>query len=82
MKDYFNYQGNADIRGSRDATREAFKVELIEDGKGWMDMIQSRNLTSHTYNEDIAIEIADKTVEVYYELFQKFYDKMVSLKNE
>jgi nucleotidyltransferase substrate binding protein (TIGR01987 family) len=81
MKDYFNYQGNPDIRGSRDATREAFKFELIEDGDGWMGMIQSRNLTSHTYNEDIAIEIAEKTVEVYFDLFQMFYDKMVSLKN-
>jgi hypothetical protein len=46
-----------------------------------MGMIQSRNLTSHTYNEDIAIEIAEKTVEVYFDLFQMFYDKMVSLKN-
>ena len=82
MKDFFTYQGNPNIRGSRDATREAFKFELIDDGQGWMDMIQSRNLSSHTYNEDIAIEIADKTVEVYFDLFQKFYDKMVSLKNE
>ncbi|MCH8494433.1 MAG: nucleotidyltransferase substrate binding protein [Balneolales bacterium] len=82
MKDYFQYQGNSEIRGSRDATREAFRYELIEDGKSWMDMIQSRNLTSHTYNEDVATEIAEKTVDVYFNLFQKFYDKMVSLKDE
>lgn len=82
MKDFFQFQGNSEIHGSRDATREAFRYELIEDGKSWMDMIQSRNLTSHTYNEDIATEIAEKTVDVYFNLFQKFYDKMVSLKDE
>lgn len=81
LKDYFQYQGNPEIRGSRDATREAFRFNLIDDGNAWMDMIQSRNLSSHTYNEDIAIEIADKTVEVYFELFQKLYDKMATLKS-
>ena len=29
MKDYAHYQGNADIKGSRDATRYAFEVEII-----------------------------------------------------
>lgn len=81
LKDYFQYQGNPEIRGSRDATREAFRFNLIDDGNAWMDMIQSRNLSSHTYNENIAIEIADKTVEVYFELFQKLYDKMATLKS-
>ena len=28
MKDYFYYQGNTEIRGSRDATREAFKFNF------------------------------------------------------
>jgi nucleotidyltransferase substrate binding protein (TIGR01987 family) len=32
MKDYFYYQGNNEIRGSRDASLQAFKYELINDG--------------------------------------------------
>ena len=32
MQDFFVYQGNTEIRGSRDATRQAFSVELITDG--------------------------------------------------
>ena len=36
MKDYFTYQGNPEIRGSRDATREAFKVGLITNGEVWI----------------------------------------------
>jgi len=41
MKDYADYQGNNKISGSRDATREAFKMGLIADAEGWMDMIKA-----------------------------------------
>lgn len=76
IKDFFEYQGNTSIMGSRDATREAFKRNLISDGEGWMDMIVSRNKSSHTYNEETATEIADKVLTLYFDLFQKFDAKM------
>jgi len=49
LKDYLEAQGFVDLIGSKNATREAFKNGLLEDGKVWMDMIEARNLTSHTY---------------------------------
>ena len=76
MKDYFEYQGDQSISGSRDAIRLAFKRELIEDGNSWMDMISSRIKSSHTYNEEIANEIVSRIENTYFELFQKFYNKM------
>lgn len=81
LKDYFEYQGNTDITGSRDATREAFNKGLIEDGEGWMEMIKSRNKSSHTYNEEIAKEIVKNVVEKYYDLFLKFKERMNQLKD-
>lgn len=45
LKDYLEDQGEQNIKGSKDATRAAFKVELITDGEQWMAMIQSRNLS-------------------------------------
>ncbi|MBQ5539865.1 MAG: nucleotidyltransferase substrate binding protein, partial [Bacteroidales bacterium] len=51
MKDYAAYQGNYEIRGSRDAIRFALKENLISDVR-WMNTINARNLTSHDYNED------------------------------
>lgn len=80
LKDYFEYQGNTAITGSRDATREAFNKGLIEDGEGWMEMIKSRNKSSHTYNEDTAKEITRHVVEWYYDLFLNFKNKMTTLK--
>jgi nucleotidyltransferase substrate binding protein (TIGR01987 family) len=79
MKDYFAYQGNSGITGSRDAAREAFQKGLVEDGEGWMEMIKSRNQTSHTYQQKIADEIAGIVVDRYYLLFQHFLKKMQSL---
>ena len=56
MKDYAEYQGYTDIRGSRDAFRKAFDMGLVTD-KSWMDSIIDRNLTSHNYDEDTAEDI-------------------------
>lgn len=54
LKDYLEETGISGIVGSKGATREAFKNGLIVDGESWMDMIKARNLSSHTYNQDIA----------------------------
>jgi nucleotidyltransferase substrate binding protein (TIGR01987 family) len=81
MKDYFEYQGNTSITGSRDATREAFRRTLITDGEGWMEMIQSRNKTSHAYNREVADEIAEKVTDAYHDLFMAFEKRMQDLKN-
>ncbi|MBI2355034.1 MAG: nucleotidyltransferase substrate binding protein [Deltaproteobacteria bacterium] len=75
LKDFLVNQGSKNIYGSRDAIREAFKANLIEDGEGWMDMFKDRNMTSHTYNEDTANEIAEKIITRYYPLVLEFENK-------
>ena len=80
MKDYAEYQGNTTISGSRDATREAFKMGLVQDAGDWMDMLASRNLTSHTYNADTTEEIYDKITGTYSKLFNGFENKMETLR--
>lgn len=82
LKDYFAHQGNPEITGSRDATREGFRLGLIIDGDSWMDMIKSRNQSSHTYNEQIAEDISSKIVETYYQLFKDLESKLYDLKSK
>ena len=76
LKDYLQDQGNQNIKDSKDATREAFKVELITDGEQWMAMIQSRNLSSHTYNEHIAEKLAEVVITQYFPLFVELQNEM------
>ena len=69
LKDYLQDQGNQNVKGSKDATREAFKVALIADGEQWMAMIQSRNVSSHTYDERTAEELVSVIIKYYFPLF-------------
>jgi nucleotidyltransferase substrate binding protein (TIGR01987 family) len=76
IKDYYEYQGATGIQGSRDAFRIAFNRGLIADGESWMKMIESRALTSHTYNEDTANEIISAIFNTYYQLFQSLHQSL------
>jgi nucleotidyltransferase substrate binding protein (TIGR01987 family) len=76
LKDYLQDQGNQAIKGSKDATREAFKVELIVDGEQWMAMIQSRNVSSHTYDEQTAEQMVTVIIRDYFPLFEVLQTEM------
>ena len=81
MKDYAEYQGNSNVGGSRDASREAFQLNLVTNGQVWMDMISSRNNSSHTYNEATANEIYVKILNEYYPEFLEFKKNMEKKKS-
>jgi nucleotidyltransferase substrate binding protein (TIGR01987 family) len=72
------------IRNKQELTalRKAFTSNLITDGEGWMDMLQSRNKTSHTYNEETAEEITNAVFKRYYPLFKQLETKLSALSNE
>jgi nucleotidyltransferase substrate binding protein (TIGR01987 family) len=76
MKDYLQSLGQANVIASRDSTRAAFKAGLILAGEIWMDMIESRNLSVHTYNRDTADLLAQKIVENYIDCFAAFESVM------
>lgn len=69
LKDFLAYQGVGEIIGSRDAFRKAFSEGIVTDGHVWMRMIESRNKTSHTYNEETAKEIVESVRSQFYPAF-------------
>jgi nucleotidyltransferase substrate binding protein (TIGR01987 family) len=71
LKDYLESAGISGIIGSKGATREAFKNGLIRDGESWMEMIKARNLSSHTYNLEIATEVAANIITRFYLAFEQ-----------
>ncbi len=82
LKDLFEEQGESNIMGSRDTFRLAFKRGLIEDGEIWMEMITSRSLTSHTYNEEIARAIVQSIRTAYFGEFVKLVARLESLSEQ
>ena len=59
-------QDFAELIGSKNATRLGFKNGLLGNGEVWMDMIQARNLTSHTYQDKVAADIVKDILERFY----------------
>lgn len=81
LKDYLQYQGVQPLMGSRDATRQAYNVGLIDNGEQWMDMIANRNRTSHTYNKATAEAIVSAVIDRYHPLFVKLAQHLEQLRD-
>ena len=82
LKDYLEYQGNLEIRGSRDAIKEAFKVGLIVDGQKWMETIKARNITSHAYDEELVQSAFETIINHYMILFEELKNMFEELQNK
>ena len=59
--------------------RTAFQEGYVTNGEAWIKALDDRNLTTHTYNEDLAKQVATDILEIYYPLIHDLY---VTLKKE
>ena len=68
LKDYL-YVNGIDVHLPVEVIKEAFQKEVIKDGQVWIDMIKSRNASSHEYNIDkVNIILEDISTKYYIEL--------------
>ncbi len=79
LKDYLDYQGHQNIKGSRDSIREAFRMGLIDNGELWMETIQARNITSHTYDEATAKNAITTITRDFIKLFNELAETFENL---
>ena len=64
----------------RDVIKEAFKNKIIKAGEIWLDMLEKRNLMSHTYDETNTAMALELIVNSYYDELNDLYltlNKMV-----
>lgn len=79
LKDFLELQGETGLYGSRNTFKTAFRRGLIGDGELWPEMIESRVLAAHVYDEGKAKEIAVEIYEKYVEFFVKLKKTMEDL---
>lgn len=79
LQAYFESNGHDDVRGPRKVLKQAFADNLISDGQGWINMMECRNETVHTYNEPSIIKVFDDIKNTYGELLN---DLVAKLKRE
>lgn len=56
LQSYLALQG-MEARSPRTAIRGAFQVGLLSEDEKWLEMLELRNLTSHSYDEALAEKI-------------------------
>ena len=56
LKTFLEDQGLI-CRSPKACLKEAFKMGWIDDEESWISLLQARNMTSHVYNEEMAVEI-------------------------
>ena len=59
---------------------EAFKQGLLEGNEIWVDMIEGRNLSTHTYDLKLAKKLYQAIRSRYFEIFQKTFEKIRNAK--
>lgn len=76
-KEYLQNIGIVDVNSPKMVLKEAYGQQLIINEKIWLLMLNDRNLTSHIYKEDMAIDIADRIVNYYVDEFESLSKKLV-----
>ena len=69
MKAVLEYEG-IEANSPRSSIREGWKRGLISDAEEWLDMMEKRNLSSHTYDENVARDIYHEVRERYADLLE------------
>ncbi|KYH34732.1 nucleotidyltransferase substrate binding protein like protein [Clostridium tepidiprofundi DSM 19306] len=75
LKDYLEAEEFI-VKSPREAIKKAFQIGLIDNGHIWIDALSNRNLTVHTYDEDLSDEMFKKIIEVYFIELKKLYEKL------
>ncbi|MBF0442832.1 MAG: nucleotidyltransferase substrate binding protein [Oligoflexales bacterium] len=80
LKDYLKY-GGVNTSLPREVIKQAFHYALIEDGQGWIDMLEDRNIMSHAYDEEksklIAARIMSKHISALSQVHKFLKEKLV-----
>jgi len=72
LKDFLESRGIVALF-PRDVLKEAFAVRLIQDNDTWAEMLDKRNLLSHTYNREQASRSVELIRKQYFQALELVY---------
>lgn len=79
LREYLLEQGCVGINTPKAVMSEAFAADIIDNEKGWLGMINDRNMTSHIYDENEADEIFGRIKNEYLDMFRELLKKLEEL---
>ena len=75
LKDYLESEGYM-VKSPRETVKQAFQIGLIDNGHIWIDALSNRNLTTHTYDEELATKMTSEILNAYLPELDKLYNKL------
>lgn len=75
LKDYLESEGYT-VKSPRETVKQAFQIGVIDNGHVWIDALSNRNLTTHTYDEELANKMTNEILSAYIPELEKMYDKL------
>lgn len=64
-----------EVQYPKNVLQEAFKGHLINNEQLWLQMLEDRNITSHTYDEDLADQVFDR-IKTYVPILRETYNNI------
>ncbi len=77
LKDFLEEKGQI-VKFPRDVIKESFAADMIKDGHAWIDMLEKRNMLSHTYDEVAAKEAVRMIKEDFFPTIKQVYELLKS----
>jgi nucleotidyltransferase substrate binding protein (TIGR01987 family) len=77
LKDFLESMGT-NVVFARDAVKEAFAAQVIKDGHLWLEMLEKRNILSHTYNRQQATDAVHLIRKRYFPGLEQVYLELKS----
>ncbi|GEN46404.1 nucleotidyltransferase substrate binding protein [Alkalibacillus haloalkaliphilus] len=75
MKDYLEAEGYI-VKSPRETIKQAYQNGIINDGHIWLEALNKRNLTTHTYDDDLALTLISEINKKYFPEIKWFYEKL------
>lgn len=72
LKDFQEEEGFT-VPSPKATLRQAFQSGYIEHGDLWLKALNDRNLTAHTYDDEIAAEVIKDIQKKYFQLLSELY---------
>lgn len=72
LKDFLEAEGFI-VKTPRETIKHAFQMGIINNGEKWLESLDDRNLTSHIYDEKIALKIVLRIKNNYFVLIKELH---------
>lgn len=80
LKDYLEAQG-FQVNSPRETLKQAYQAQVIGRGEIWIEALDDRNLTAHTYDEATCIKVVDLIRNKYFPVLKELNQTLEAKKS-